>query len=136
MMQTGFSRQWWKAIAVGLVFFFTMGPFTWMFIVSITPETGLFAQGVQYFPRDPTVANYFNIFKVINFGRAFANSVIVAVATTLLAMSVSVLAGYSFARFKFAGRDFLTVSLLLIYMLPSIVLLIPMQKIMLTGWWL
>lgn len=121
--------QWWKGIAAGLVLFFTMAPFLWMTIISITPESGLFAQGVQYIPNNPTVENYFKIFGVVNFGRVFANSVIVAVSTTALAMSVSVIAGYAFARFDFPGRNFLTISLLLIYMLPSIVLLIPMLGI-------
>lgn len=112
-----------------LILFFTLAPFVWMSMISITPESGLFAQGVQYLPKNPTLVNYFNIFKVINFGRAFGNSVIVALATTLLAMSVSVAAGYAFARFDFPGRNVLTVGLLLIYMLPSIVLLIPMLAI-------
>ena len=123
------SKWWWKGIFAALIFFMTLAPFIWMTIISITPESGLFAQGVQYVPTNPTIVNYFNIFKVINFGRAFGNSVIVALATTVLAMSVSVAAGYAFARFDFPGRSFLTVGLLLIYMLPSIVLLIPMLAI-------
>ncbi|MEZ4863917.1 MAG: carbohydrate ABC transporter permease [Caldilineaceae bacterium] len=123
------TNQWWKGLAVCLILFFTLAPFVWMMIISITPESGLFTQGVQYVPKDATIVNYVNIFKVINFGRAFANSVIVALATTVLAMSVSVAAGYAFARFNFPGRNFLTVGLLLIYMLPSIVLLIPMLAI-------
>lgn len=123
------TTQWWKGYAAALVLFFTLAPFLWMTIISITPESGLFAQGVQYIPRNPTIANYFKIFNVVDFGRVFTNSVFVAVMTTLLAMSVSVIAGYAFARFTFPGRSFLTISLLLIYMLPSIVLLIPMLGI-------
>lgn len=123
------TTRWWKGFAASFILFFTLAPFLWITIISITPESGLFAQGVQYVPRNPTVANYFNIFKVVNFGRVFGNSVFVALATTALAMSVSVIAGYAFARFNFPGRNFLTISLLLIYMLPSIVLLIPMLGI-------
>jgi len=121
--------QWWKGIVACFILFFTLAPFLWITIISITPESGLFAQGVQYIPRNPTIENYFKIFEVVNFGRVFANSVIVSVTTTTLAMTVSVFAGYSFARFDFPGRQFLTISLLLIYMLPSIVLLIPMLGI-------
>jgi len=121
--------QWWKGIVACFILFFTLAPFLWITIISITPESGLFTQGVQYIPRNPTIENYFKIFEVVNFGRVFANSVIVSVTTTALAMSVSVFAGYSFARFDFPGRKFLTISLLLIYMLPSIVLLIPMLSI-------
>ena len=96
MILSNANRQWWKMMAAGFILFFCLSPFTWMFIISITPESGLFSQGVQYIPNDPTTDNYFQIFEVINFGRAFGNSVIVAVSTTILAMSVSILAGYSF----------------------------------------
>lgn len=123
------TSQWWKGVVACFILFFTLAPFLWITIISITPESGLFTQGVQYIPRNPTVENYFKIFEVVNFGRVFGNSVLVALATTALAMSVSVAAGYSFARFDFPGRKFLTVALLLIYMLPSIVLLIPMLAI-------
>lgn len=123
------TSYWWKGIAASFILFFTLAPFLWITIISITPESGLFTQGVQYLPRNPTIENYFKIFQVVNFGRVFGNSVLVAVATTALAMSVSVAAGYSFARYDFPGRRFLTVGLLLIYMLPSIVLLIPMLAI-------
>ena len=123
------TTQWWKGFAASFILFFTLAPFLWITIISITPESGLFTQGVQYIPRNPTIENYFKIFEVVNFGRVFGNSVIVSVATTTLAMSVSVAAGYSFARFDFPGRKFLTIGLLLIYMLPSIVLLIPMLAI-------
>lgn len=123
------TNYWWKGIAACFILFFTLAPFLWITIISITPESGLFTQGVQYIPRNPTIENYFKIFTVVNFGRVFGNSVLVAVATTALAMSVSVAAGYSFARYDFPGRKFLTVGLLLIYMLPSIVLLIPMLAI-------
>lgn len=111
------------------IIFWTLAPFVWIFIVSLTPELSQFTSGVQYFPKDPTIQNYFNIFEVVKFARGFMNSSVVAVVTTVLAISVSTIGAYAFARFRFPGRKAMIVSLLLIYMLPSIVLLLPMLVI-------
>ncbi len=123
------GRRWWMAVGAALILFLTLGPFLWMFIISITPNEGLFAQGVQYWPDDMTYRNYTSVFSEVGFGRVFLNSVIVAVMTTLLAMAVAIPAGYAFARFDFVGRNLLSISLLMIYMLPTVVLLIPMFTI-------
>jgi ABC-type glycerol-3-phosphate transport system permease component len=112
-----------------LILLFALAPFIWVLNVSLTPESGLFGQKISYFPANPTLDNYSNIFKVVNFGKAFLNSTIVASITTILASIVSFFAGYAFARFRFPGRQALIISLLLIYMLPGIVLLLPMLVI-------
>jgi multiple sugar transport system permease protein len=121
--------SWWQAVAGFVVMFLALAPFLWISIVSITPESQQFSRGVEYFPANPTIANYFHIFEVVNFGRAFANSVFIAVVVTALAIVMSITAAYAFARYQFVGRKTLIVSLLLIYMLPSIVLLVPMLVI-------
>jgi ABC-type glycerol-3-phosphate transport system permease component len=112
-----------------LIVGFSLLPFVWMIIVSITPEQQTFARGVQYFPSEPTIENYFNVFTVIPFAKYFKSSSIVAVATTALGLLLSVFASYSLARYRFAGRKPLVASLLLVYMLPGIVLLIPLMVI-------
>jgi ABC-type glycerol-3-phosphate transport system permease component len=118
--------SWWQALASVLILFLALAPFIWMFVVSLTPEEEHFAQGVRYFPDRPTIANYFRIYTGVPFGRAFVNSIIVAVSVTSLTIVVSSLAAYGFARFRFAGRQALIICLLLIYMLPSVVLLVPL----------
>lgn len=123
------NASWWKGVGASVILFFCLAPFVWMFIISITPESGLFAQGVQYLPEGPTTENYTKLFDVVPFAKTFMNSVIVAVLTTLLSMFVSIPAAYAFARFEFPGRSLLSVSMLLIYMLPSVVLLIPLLTI-------
>jgi ABC-type glycerol-3-phosphate transport system permease component len=97
-----------------------------MIIVSITPQNELFTSGVRYFPVHPTLTNYGMVFEFVAFTRAFLNSTLVATVTTILAITVSTFAGYGFARFRFVGQDLIIASLLLIYMLPAVVLLVPM----------
>jgi multiple sugar transport system permease protein len=119
----------WHGIVAALVTFAALGPFLWAAIVSLTPESLLFDRQIHYIPTEVTLANYLRVFEAWNFGRAFMNSVIVAVSVTILSVTLSVSAAYAFARMKFAGRRFLIVSLLLIYLLPSVVLLVPLMVI-------
>ncbi len=112
-----------------LVLFIALAPFVWIMIVSLTPEVSQFTQGIQYFPRDPTLANYLNIFDVINFGQGFRNSLWIAVIVTTLSIAIAITAAYAFARYQFTGRTVLILFLLVVYMIPGIVLLMPMMVI-------
>jgi multiple sugar transport system permease protein len=124
-----FRLSWWQALGSLLIIFIALAPFFWVVVISLTPEGELFVRGVQYVPNNPTLENYRTVFEVAKFGRAYVNSIVVATATTLLAIAVSVFAGYAFARYRFRGRHVLIVSLLLVYMLPTIALMIPMLVI-------
>jgi multiple sugar transport system permease protein len=104
-------------------------PFVWMFIVSIAEEHSQFVRQLEYIPSHPTLDNYVKVFEVMPFARYFANSMLVAVATMLLTLAVSVTAAYAFVRFQFPGRKIMILGLLLVYMLPSIVLLVPLLVI-------
>jgi ABC-type glycerol-3-phosphate transport system permease component len=119
----------WSTLAAGLILFVVLAPFYWVLNIALTSEEQSFSHGIHYLPIGFTLQNFFGIFEAVAFGRAFVNSVVVAVSVTTLAIALSVFAGYAFARFNFRGRRLLIVSLLLIYMLPSILLLVPMMVI-------
>jgi multiple sugar transport system permease protein len=112
-----------------LILAFALLPFLWLLNVSLTPQEMTFAFGVQYFPIAPTLDNYVSVFTEMPFAQYFKSSAIVAVSTTALGLLLSVFASYAMARYRFAGRKPLIASLLLVYMLPGIVLLIPLMII-------
>ena len=115
--------------ASAMVLAYCLLPFVWMFIVSIAEAQSQFVRELEYIPSRPTFQNYFEVFEVMPFARYFMNSMLVAVATVLLTLSVSVTAAYAFARFQFPGRKIMILAMLLVYMLPSIVLLVPLLVI-------
>jgi ABC-type glycerol-3-phosphate transport system permease component len=125
--------DWRKGPATGLaaflIVFVALAPFYWIFNIAVTPEEQSFTQGIRYLPTAFTLDNFVGIFEAVSFGRAFVNSVIVAVSVTAFSIVLSLGAAYGFARFNFRGRRLLIVSLLLIYMLPGILLLVPMMVI-------
>jgi multiple sugar transport system permease protein len=58
------------------------------------------------------------------------NSAIVSVATVCITLFFAVPGAYAVARLKFPGQNFLSRSILLIYMVPMIVLVIPLYAIL------
>jgi ABC-type glycerol-3-phosphate transport system permease component len=53
----------------------------------------------------------------------------VAVVVTTLAIAISITAAYALARYRFPGRTLLIIFLLVVYLIPGIVLLMPMMVI-------
>ncbi len=116
-------------LPVLLIIFFALGPYLWMFISSITPEKEMDIE-FRYFPRNPTLENYSRIFQKIDFASNLKDSLIVAFATMVLGLGISVTASYSFSRFNFRGRSYLLIQFLIINMFPIVLLLIPLFVIM------
>ena len=112
---------------------YSLAPFVWILIASITPElkadSWSSARGIEYFPSRPTLQNYVDLFANVPFATYFRNSVIVATGTMLLALTTASLAAYGFVRFRFFGRRALLTAMLLAYMVPSVVLLVPLLVI-------
>ncbi|OGP60828.1 MAG: hypothetical protein A2V67_16140 [Deltaproteobacteria bacterium RBG_13_61_14] len=60
--------------------------------------------------------------------KPYLNSLIIALGTALLTATVSFLAGFGFARYRFRGREVLLLSLLFINMLPEMAKMIPLFR--------
>ena len=125
----------WKRIgiyaAAALVLLYSLGPFLWIFIASITPETkaewgAISGRGVTYLPTQPTLQNYVDLLNNTPFLLYFRNSVIIATGNMILTLLVASLGAYGFVRFHFAGRGPLLVGMLIAYTIPSVVLLVPL----------
>jgi len=102
-------------------------PIYWMFVVSITPSSQVFAWPLHLWPANPTLAHYHEVFtrQDLQLGRWFINSVVVSTAITIVALFISSLTAYGFARLEFPGRDFIFVAILFTLMVPGQVTLIP-----------
>ena len=73
--------------------------------------------------------SYYELFAQFNFGRYMLISTFVSTATVVLTLLFSVPGAYAVARLRFPGRAFLSRSILLIYMVPAIVLVIPLYSV-------
>lgn len=59
------------------------------------------------------------------FGRALINSLIIAIVSTVLTLVIGCMAAYALVRFKFMGRDTVSLATLMMRMVPPAVLLVP-----------
>ncbi len=83
-----------------------------------------FSQGARALFR-----SYIELFTEYRFGTYLMNSALVSVATVAITLFFAVPGAYAVARLKFPGQHFLSRSILLIYMVPMIVLVIPLYAI-------
>ncbi|NVK35233.1 MAG: carbohydrate ABC transporter permease [Rhodobacteraceae bacterium] len=77
----------------------------------------------------PLFRSYVELFTKYNFGTYLTVSAVVSVATVLLTLLFSVPGAYAVSRLRFPGRSMLSRSILLIYMVPAIVLVIPLYAV-------
>lgn len=104
-------------------------PLYWMLVTSLKPLPEILAVPPSLYPKRVTVANYRELFLLTSFGRFFFNSLKVALATTVVALGVATLGAYSLARFHYPGREAFGRMVLLAYMLPSALMVIPLVVI-------
>lgn len=107
----------------GVVFFI---PFIWMFLSSLKPSLEVLLGGMNLFGSEVRWSNYADVFTTLPFGRILANTFWIAGLGSLIAVTVSVLSAYAFARLKFKGRDLLFGVFIATLMLPVEVLVIPL----------
>jgi multiple sugar transport system permease protein len=100
-------------------------PLVWMLVTSVETlnETRHFPPSL--FPHTFRPANYTDVLSQAPFARWFGNTLIVTVATVLGNLLFCSMAGYAFARIKFAGRGIAFVMILATLMIPFQVVMIP-----------
>ena len=121
---------------MGLLFFIIIVafPFVYMVITSLKSQMALLTN-----PTDLSISlesglaglmkSYQEVWTTFNFQRYIWISTVVSVGTVGITLSLSILGAYSVTRLRFPGRIWLSRSILIIYMFPAIVLVIPLYSI-------
>ena len=120
----------------GIVFFSSviLFPFYIMFVTSFKTQASLLMNPLD-FSLDFTKSfkeffkSYFVVFKTYSFSRYILTSTIVSLGTVAITLLFAIPAAYAVARLNFFGKTFLSTSILIIYMFPAIVLVIPLYTI-------
>lgn len=110
-------------------------PFFWMLSTSFKESGKVFTYPPQILPDPFVTEGYHKIFTLIPFAKQFLNSVIVTSLVLIGQLICCSLAGYSFARLDFPGRETLFMIYLGTLMIPGYVTLIPTYIMMrFFGW--
>ena len=101
-------------------------PFYWMIASSMKNLTELFGRDPTFFPSRIHLEAYRLLFSEMDFGRNLANTALVATFTSLLAVILASLGAYAVARLRFGGKRLLLNTILIVYLFPAVLLIIPL----------
>ncbi len=104
---------------------FGVGPLLWAISTSFKPSNEIFTN-LSFIPHAPTLDNYTYVLNNTKFGIWFRNTLMIALATTVLAIVIATLGGYAMSRYRFWGRNLYGNTLLVVQMFPGVMLAIPL----------
>ena len=122
----------------GLAFvFFTIIvvlPFYVMLMTSFKSQQSLLANPLDFSINfgqgfESLFRSYVELFTQYHFGSFLMNTAFVSVCTVIITLAFAIPGAYAVARLRFPGQAFLSRSILLIYMVPAIVLVIPLYAV-------
>ncbi len=125
-------KVWLRYIVVTLAVLLALSPVYWMLTISLKREVDQFAVPPRWFFYSPTFEHYADAFLNRSFGQYLITSAIVAVSSTLLALSIGTLAAYALARFRLPRglNRKLSLWILSTRMFPPIVTAVPLFLMM------
>ena len=104
----------------------TLTPLLWMVSASFMSPGESNSFPPRLLPQDPTLQNYVELFTRLNLARYLLNSTLVAVSATLISLIINSMAGYAFAKLRFAGRERVFHVLLAALVIPGQVGMLPL----------
>jgi multiple sugar transport system permease protein len=123
-------RQGFRYAVVVVVLGIVIVPFLWVFLASFRPNSELIQQGIGINFDTLTLDNYRNLQQAAQYFTYLANSAIVAVSSMVVSITLALLAAYSVYRTRYPGRRPLYLALIITYVFPGVVLLIPLYQLM------
>ena len=122
------------AIAFAIVWIF---PVYWMLNTAFKPRDEVMTQTPHFWPSRLDAANFVSALAQSSFLQDLRNSLIVVLATLVIAILLGMFASAALTRFRFRGRKAILVVILAVQMLPATALLIPQflvfNRLSLTG---
>lgn len=126
---------------VGLYLMLTSGallsvfPIYWLAVIASNTTSDIYKSPPKLLPGSHLFENIAKVFEKIDFVAPLANTLIVALAVTFLVLFFDSLAAFAFAKFDFPGRDALFTAVLVTFMLPMQLAIIPQFITMVNlGW--
>jgi len=118
--------KWWLYVLLTVAVVVVAAPFVWMVLGSLKPTTELRQVPPTWWPQNPSLDNYSQLFSRLSFGTYFANSAIVAVVVTAGNLLFCSMLGYALAMLEFRGKKLVFVAVLATLMIPGVVTFVPL----------
>lgn len=106
----------------GIMFF----PVYWMFATAVRPKDEVFSGTAGLIPSSFVWQNFADAIGRVPFLHWAMNSLVITVFAVVITVTINLLCGYAFAKFRFAGRDILFLAVLSALMIPFQVIIVPL----------
>jgi multiple sugar transport system permease protein len=131
-------------IGVALLLIWSLGPIYWTLASAVTPTADFSARPIHFFPQHFTLDHFerlagINVDRIggvevwAQFRSALFNSIVTALASTVLCVAISAMGGYAFTRLQFPGRRLLFLATVATLAIPGYAVLIPLYRLMIAG---
>jgi len=125
-------------LAVLIIIVWTVAPYVWLIISSVSYRIDLLQIPLQWIPPRVTLENYRDLFiggggankNAALFLLALRNSSIIAFSATFVALTLGVFSAYALSRLKFPGSGAAVALIMAAQMLPPIAIIIPMYVLL------
>ena len=107
---------------------FTLLPITWLFMLSIKTKGETFTKPPKWI-FDPTAQNYIKLWDNDLFKDTFFNSIYITIISIVLSVTIALFAAYALKIYKIKFKTAFMQWLLLAYMLPEFLFVLPMFTI-------
>jgi alpha-1,4-digalacturonate transport system permease protein len=113
----------WLVLVIGaLVVAF---PLYWMFATAVRPKKEIFSGGFDLVPSTFVWSNFSDAWNKLPWDQFYINSIAIAAIAVPITVFINLLAGYTFAKYKFPGRDILFLLMISTLMIPIQVIMVP-----------
>ncbi len=127
-------------LALGVLAAVWLLPIVWVVVTSLKITADIVKLPPEWIPWPVTAEHYhevlFSSSRTARIGRAFVNSLVIALGTVVLVVATSAMAAYPLARMRFAGRDLVFTLLIGSLMIPNAVVLVPQYVLVQRLGWL
>ena len=132
------ERKWKKwfyfYIPMAVFIVFTLFPFYWMAVTAFRPDSELYhtwrqPNAAPLWTFEPTLEHLKGLLQTTAFPTWMWNTMLIALAATLISLFCGVIAGYALARLRFRWAGLLGTAIFVTYLVPQTLLFIPLADI-------
>jgi multiple sugar transport system permease protein len=115
---------------IGLILLFEVLPFYFVFVTAF--KSTLQIQQIQsmFWPSPWSLEHFVFLFTQLPFATWYANTILVAAVSTFLSLLAASLGAYALVRLKWRGSNALSTSVLVAYLMPQALMVIPLYLIL------
>jgi multiple sugar transport system permease protein len=114
---------------LGVLLVFLLFPFYWVIITAFKTNEQMRTSESVFWPSPWTFGHFTHMLTETDFPRWFLNTALVALVSCIISVMVGALGAYGLVRLRWRGASVLSTAILFSYLMPTVMLFIPLYKI-------